>query len=491
MITTQARQFAIDVSWAFASSIITIPLSFILRVFLARWLGAPDLGLFQMVVTIYGITMILATFGIPASIIKFAAEFQSDPDTLDQYVTTGILSSVFYGCLVCVAMYALSNTISRLFHMPELSGLLKILALIYPFTSVFQTSTGLLNGLRVMRRYASLIMLQSLSMIVFTVALVGMGLGVQGAVSGLVAGMAFTCVVSLASTKRFFRINTSGLAARARALLRYGALLLGSDAMNILAANADIVLLGYFLTKTDVGIYSVAVTLSMILTFIPTAVQRITYPATSEFHARQNTRQLSVMLDKSMKYTTIVLLPLALVMGFHAGPLIGLLFGGQYASAATALIILVIGRVVRGGVNASIGALFTGVGRPEVSFALEAATSLATVALLILLIPRFGIEGAALSTCLAYLAGTLLFAVLMPRVTGYRMDVPWYARVACLAAGLAGMFMLLSPHVNGYAVGLIALLLYCAAIWRFFLTANDIVFIRSYAETVRKRFTRT
>lgn len=488
MTTAKAQQFAIDVSWAFISSIIVIPVGFILRIILARWLGASELGLYQMAITIYSISIMVSYFGIPSSIIKFAAEFKDDKNNLDQFVTTSIICTVLLGSLVGLLIFSLSSFISRIFHMPDLTDLLKILAFAFPFIATFQTSNGLLNGLRLMRRYSSMIIAQSLMMIIFTIALVFMGFGLKGAVCGLLLSVIAACMISLAAIKPLFRFDITGLLEKMRTLLRYGGLLLGSDVMNIIACNSDIILIGYFLTESDVGFYSVAITLSMILSFIPAAIQRITYPATSEFFGAKNTHELYIMLDKCMKYTALVIIPLGMIIGLFSLPIIKILFGEKYLPAVLPLNILLIGRVTSGSINSPIGSLYTSLGRPEVSFFLDSFNSLTSIVLMLFLIPYMGIKGAAISITTAMLLNTLLFTYLMPRFVKFRIDTKWYLSIALLSISSISLITAASTYFNRYIVGIVVLIMFLAGLFRFFLTHNDMLFLKSYAVTVRRRF---
>jgi len=478
------------VSWAFASSFITIPLSFILRIFLARWLGPSDLGLYQMVITIYSITMMAAAFGIPTAIIKFSAEYRDDRNQLNQFMTTGVLLSILLGVVAGIVVYILSSTLSTIFNMPELSSLLKLLALIFPFTCIFQTSIALVNGLRWMRRYAFLIFLQSITMITFTTAFVAMGFALKGAVSGLVISMAFTSIVSLAASLRFYHVDFTFLREKALILLGYGRYLFGSDAMNIIAANSDILLIGFFLNRSAVGFYSIAISISMILAFIPTAIQKITYPAASEFSGKDEVHQLTIMLDKSMKYTALVLVPMGLFIVFYTEEIIGFLFGESYLASSLPLIIMIAGRVIRGSISGSIGSIFTSIGRPEASFFLDAFSAISGILLMVLLIPSLGINGAALSNMTAMILGTVIFIVLISHLVLFRIDMKWYLGLSVLALLCTTIFFLLNMLTLKYFTGPLIICVFFLVAWRYFLTRNDIIFFTSYLLTVKERFTR-
>lgn len=491
MTTERARQFAIDVSWAFISSIITIPISFILRIFLARWLSVSDLGLYQMVATVIGTVLMAATFGIPTAIIKFTAEFKDEKETLNQFVTASILASLFFGSVVGFLIYAFSGLISQLFHMPDLRALLEIVSLTFPFYSAFFTLISFINGLRWMRRYAILIFFQSFSLLIFTIIIVGiMGLGLKGATYSLVLCTVCMALMAFAGAKEFFSFQFDNLKKKISTLLRYGVILLGSDVMNVISSNADILIIGYFLSQTDVGFYSIAIALGMIINLVPAAIQRITYPATSELLSKQNPKQLHIMLDKSMKYTTLLLVPMSLGIAFFSEPIVKILFGSKYLPSLLPLNILLIGRTIKGSINTPIGAIFTSVGRPDISLFFDTFGSVSSILLMVLLIPFFGISGAAFSTSFTMAIGALLFIILIPRFTTFRIDLNWYLRISFISLVSIGLYALISYLTNIYVAGVLTLALFLFALFRFFLASDDILFLEYYAGIVKKRFSR-
>ena len=172
----QYRKFAFDIGLTFFASVVSMLLGFIVTVLLGRYLGAEDLGLYRMTSTLYGIVMLFGAFGIPAAIIKYVAEYKEDRNKLNQIASSGIITSLFFGVGFAVIFYLLSGTFAKIFDMPMLAGLLKILSPVFPFALVGQTLLGFLNGLREMKRYATATIIQSILMVVITVSLITTGL---------------------------------------------------------------------------------------------------------------------------------------------------------------------------------------------------------------------------------------------------------------------------------------------------------------------------
>lgn len=483
----QIRKFAFDVGWVFVSSVATVLIGFLLRIVLARWLGASDLGLYQMVITIYGIGTLVATFGIGVALIKYVAEYKGDKDKLTQTVSSGLISSVIFGIVAGILMYALSGLLANVFHMPELAHLLKILAFVFPFACILETWLGLFNGLREMKTFTFLVILRSLLMILFTIAFVKLGFGIAGAVFGIVLSVFGGCVVGFFLSRGFFRLNLQGFIQNAKRLVSFGGQVFGANAANVVANQADIILIGYFLAAVDVGYYSVAISVSMLLSLIPLAIQRITYPATSEYWSQNNHQALQKMIDKSMKYSACILLPMGLGVGFFAKDIVTGIFGQEFVYAVLPLCILLIARVIRGGTIVPIGGSFGGVGRPDLALKITAISAATNVGLNILLIPRFGIVGAAMATTVSLLLGVASYLVLIPRILKVRLDYKWYAWTIGLATLAVLLFLAGSDLIGYYIAGGVILCAYTALIFTFFLTKEDKAIFRSLARSLVPR----
>jgi len=458
------KKFTFDVGWVLISSVVALPIGFLLSVVLARWLGAADLGLYRMVITVQGIATLIATLGIPMALTKYVAEYKDDKEELTQTVSSGLLSSILFGILVGILIYALSGTLAGVFHMPELGHLLRILAFAFPFASLFQALIGLLNGLREMKTFALLTVLQSILMIAFIIAFVGLGFGVAGAVFGIVLSVVGGCVFGLYRSRRFVHLNLQGFVQNAKKLVLFAA--------------------------KDVGYYSVAVSVSMLFRIIPGAIHRITFPATSEYWSQNNHQALRSMIDKSMKYSACILLPLGLGVGFFSREIITTIFGAEFIYAALPLCILLIARVIGGSTIYPIGASFSGVGRPDLALKLGAISAGTNIGLNILLIPRFGIVGAAIATTASLLLGTIIFLALMPKILGVVIDIKWFAKAMGFAGIAVALFLAGIKLINPYVVGAVILCGYVILVFTLFLTKEDKATFSSLAGLLLSRLQR-
>ena len=455
----ESKKFAFDVGITFFASVVTLPLGFIITVLLGRYLGAGDLGLYRMVSTIYGIVMLVAAIGIPAAMIKYVAEFKNNRTKFNQIVSSGVITSLFLGLGFIALFYSSSGILAEIFNMPRLSGLLKLLSPVFPFALVSGALFGLLNGLREMKKHAAAMIVQSVLMVIITVVLIYYGFGIVGAVIGIVLSSVGSCLflILILVSRSYFRITFSEYVQTTKKMLRFGGQLLATGAINQINYQADIILIGYFLTATDVGYYAVAIGLSRFFWLVPDAIQRITYPATSEYWANTNHGALNKMVDKSMKYTACILLPIGLGVGFFAKEIIMFIFGEGFIYAVLPLQILIIGTAIFGIVKA-IGSSLAGIGRVDINFKVATFGAMVNIILNLLLIPLYGIVGAAIATITSFVIIALSIIYLTITIMHIKIDVKWYARTSMITVLVAALFLLTTHHyvtfllLGGYCV---------------------------------------
>jgi len=468
-----SKKFVFDIGITFLASVVNLLLGFVITVFLGRCLGPGNLGLYRMTSTVYGIVMLIAALGIPATIIKYVAEFKDDRDRINQIVSFGVITSLFLGIGFIALFYFTSGIFAGIFNMSELSGLIRILSPVFPFALLGGVLLGLLNGLREMKKYAVAIIVRSILMVVITVVLIYYGFGVAGAVIGVVLSSIGSCLFLIWISKRYFELTFSRYVSTTKKMLLFGVQLLIAGAINEINNRLDILLVGFFLMPADVGYYAVAISLSRFFWLIPLSVQRITYPATSEYWSKNNHNALGNMLNRSMKYCTVVLLLIGLGVGFFAKDIITILFKEDFVYAVLPLQILLIGTVIRGSIAQPIGGSLTGIGRPDLSLKISALMMAINATLDIILIPQIGIIGAAIATTISLLGGAFIKLGLVVKYLSIKVDTKWYLRIFGVAIIAIILFRFGMVFVNPFLFGGAILIGYSILIFRFFLTEED------------------
>ncbi len=390
----------VDVQWAFLSIATASLAHFILRIVLGRELGPDGLGVYTLAFTIYLFGMQFAAFGIGSALTKYVAEFLDDRITIRNYVSSGMTSSIITGGLMGVVLFLLAPYIAvSFFHVPELEPLVQLTALCYPFIAIQKAVLGTLNGFRRMHLYALLNIVQNVTVVVGSVALVLLlDMGVMGAVIGFVGPTILVSALCPVLIRDCIGLDASLWdTAALRATTVFGFYVVLGNSIGFLNTQVDSILIGYYMNPTEVGIYAVAVLLAQTLTLIPSAVQRVTAPATATLYGKGDIEGVRKLFYSTLKKSFLISVGSATLIAVFGPYIIALLFTEEYLMSYVPLLILLLGYAIDASFGA-VGATLSSIGKVHIPFRISAVCGVLNVILNILLIPIFGISGAALAT---------------------------------------------------------------------------------------------
>jgi len=474
------QRFARDIGFSFASLAVISLTGFILRIFLARYLGAGDLGLYTLTFTVYSFGMLFSVFGISAALIKYVAEFKDDVPRTRLLVTSGSITATLIGCIVGLIVYVCSNPIANaFFDMPELGGLLRIVAISLPFVALETVVLGFLNGLRRMRLFAFIRITEHILLIVLTVALVLWGgYGIRGAVFAIVLSIIIMSLFSLFSIRRsLVRPALEQYAPAIKILLAFGGYVVLANGMGLIQTYTDSIMLGYFMTDVDVGLYAVAVVIAYAMRLPSQAIQTITNPTIATYWRRGEVDKIEDLINRIMKYTAAFIIPVGFLVGFFGHEIITLIFGAEFTPAVLPLQILLIGAVF-GAIQASVGTALSSTAYVNMVFNLTGITVVANIILNLLLIPRLGITGAAIATSTSMIIAVLLHLYFTQRLIRIKIYWSWFAKLFAFTALLVGATYGLGLIVNHYICVPIAVIILIIVLLKYFFTREDLRLLR-------------
>jgi len=487
-VSKTKKKFTFDVGWVFASSIVVLLLHFFQKPIMARYLGPDGFGLFSMAIMIIGIIELIAAFGIDSALVKFVAEYKGkeQKDKVSSLVSSAFITILIIGVITSIALFIFSNIFANIFNMPPLSLLLKIYALVFPFSLAHAIIISFFNGLREMRYYAFIRLLQASLALTFILALLMLGLGVVGAMLGTVFAIFVTMSLAMVIMKRFVRFTFSDYKKNTKMLASFGSRLAGANMIGQIYSSIDTIMIGYFLTSTDVGYYAVAISLSKFFWLVPRAMSTVAYPAISEYWANNNHQAINKLVDKATKYSACILVFAGMSVIFFAKGIVTFLFTSDFLPAVLPLSILIIGTVIYG-IMASIGDIFASVGKVNLVLKISAIHAVVSVLLNIALIPIYGVIGAATATAASYVLTVGITIYFLSKALSIKLDAYWYTKMAMLIGLSAALFCGLG-FLNHYFSAMIALLLYAVIVIKYLLTEEDRAYFVSIAKHVMREF---
>jgi len=180
------------------------------------------------------------------------------------------------------------------------------------------------------------------------------------------------------------------------------------SALQVISQNTDLMMLGFMRTDAEVGLYKAAVTAASPAMFGLTVFNIVLQPYIAQMHAKQDNARLQQMVSVGALAGMVVTAPVVLALIFAGRPILMIAFGAEYGDAHLSLAILAVSQ----GVNAffgSVGNLLTMSGNERDSVRGLCFSALANVALNAILIPRWGIDGAAIGTGASIVMWNVLF----------------------------------------------------------------------------------
>jgi len=169
----------------------------------------------------------------------------------------------------------------------------------------------------------------------------------------------------------------------------------------LLLGNVDVLMIGYFMEPRSVGLYRAIQPLNQVTTFVLVAFTFLFLPIATEYYNDRNLDALDQFYTISTKWIIAATFPPVLVFVLFAPDVVQVFFGSEYVPAAPALAVLTGGLFIRAIVGLN-GDMTKAIDRPRIELYAVAPAVAINIALNIVLIPRYGIVGAAMATVVGY-----------------------------------------------------------------------------------------
>lgn len=193
--------------------------------------------------------------------------------------------------------------------------------------------------------------------------------------------------------------------------------------IQMIGVQSDIFLLGFFADSEDVGIFKSMYQISLLIIFSLTAVNAISAPKIVRLYESNNVEGLKKLVINFCLINLIFSLIIAFPFYFYGDYFINLLYGEEYVVGFVCLQILIIGRIINTVFGISSQFLkMMGEEKKAANGVLLGA--LISVVLNIILIPRFGLIGAAYASAISLAFWNLFLFLILVRKLWFNFDKP-------------------------------------------------------------------
>jgi len=422
-------------------SLIAAFLGYLVRLILARNLTIEEFGLFYAVFAFLAFLTIFKTFGFDRSLIKFIPEFHHNNrnDFIKSsmiYVSTLLLIT---NTVVIILVYLLANYLSiHFFHDPRAGIILKLMAIAFfaeTFVVVIKYS---FQGFQKMALFSVMDAVRMLLILIIISIGFKMNYGLFSPVAAYIiipfillfafGFILFENVFPKFSESKF--VIDKGLLKK---ISKFSAFIMLASPGGMILGYTDSILLTFFSGLTAVGLYNIALPTSKILLYFPNAFGNVLLPLTSELWTKKKEVLLKAGIESLYKYSMIITIPLAFIMFSFADLGIIVLFGKKYILAKTTMQILTIGMIFAT-IHAVHSNFFQGIGKPQIHSKIIYTAAIFNLVGNLILIPRLGIIGAAITTSASYMIMMLVGLVKISKFV--KIQFPVQTWIKTLFAGL-------------------------------------------------------
>ena len=211
--------------------------------------------------------------------------------------------------------------------------------------------------------------------------------------------------------RRFFTGWGRPSAAIAKQVAAFGARGQLGNMLWLMNLRLDFILLGALAGPAVLGIYAVASKFAELMRLVPTALNYVLYPRFARLGPEQATAEARRLLPRAAALT-LAMWPFLAVLSFVALPI---LYGRAFRGAIMPAEVITIGLTIEGAA-AVASAYLLGSGRPGLNSVGMGVGATITVTLDVILIPRFGAMGGAITSAITYLASTITLTFLAREV---------------------------------------------------------------------------
>ncbi len=394
----------------FVISAISAFLGYLLRLVLARNLGVEDFGLFYAVFSFLGLLTILQTLGFDRSLVKFVSEFSSSKkhDLVKSSIMYAMIVELATNTIVLILVYLSSDYLSaHFFHNAKAAVVLNLMVIAFFIDNFVLILKYIFQGFQKMVLFSAI----DFARMILILAVVFIGFKMNAGILSPVIGYIIAPIVLLFIFGGFllrsvFPKFLSAKFVRDRKLFRgmskYSFYVIATSIGVTIFGSIDTMLLTYFSGLKAVAFYNIAFPTAKIFRYFPEALGSILLPLTSELWVKKQNSLLKSGMEELYKYSIIITVPLVFILLSFAELIITILFGKEYLLAGSAMKILSIGMIFMS-VHLINTSFFLGIGKPKTLSRIFYTAVIFNFAAGMLLIPKFGIIGAATATSLSYL----------------------------------------------------------------------------------------
>jgi O-antigen/teichoic acid export membrane protein len=390
---------------AFMLQVAGAGLAYLLQLLFARWMGPSEFGEYTYLIGWSTIAAVVTGLGLATAVLRFVPAYSAHDDW--QRLRGLLRMSMLGTCIASGGVAIVGTAIVAALHSSNVIGNWNALIALW-MIPLFSVMTLQQEAARALRRiglaYAPSLVLRPLFAILGAGAYIALGGQLESTIALGVTLGAMALAIGAQALDFWRRLEAPVRVAppryETRQWLRTALPLLLVASFVVILLQTDVVMVGAIMGHRAAGLYGAAAKTASLVGLVLIAVSAIAAPVFSSLFVQERQEDLQRLVATLAHWIFWPSLLISLFLAAFAKPVLGL-FGAQFASASSVLVILLVGQVINAGAG-SVGWLLLVTGNQDQAAWAYGWSAAVHVALLAIMIPLLGIDGAALATTVSY-----------------------------------------------------------------------------------------
>jgi len=427
------KKFTKDVGIIGITSLIISLKGLILLPIIIKIVGASGYGIWAQVGVTLGLINPIADLTLSYTFVRFFAG-ERDKEEIQEGFFSILITMFCWSSFIALMLFFLATPIaSILFNDMNAIDIVKITAIIVPFSTINSLLLFFFRTYRQMKTYSALLLLQNFGEIAAIAYFVLSGFGVFGAVTSMLIVRIFMDVVMLSMIVSQIGIKIPKFS-NIRPYLKFGLPLIPSQLSSWVVNSSDRYVIGIFSGIASVGIYSAAYGISNIISMFVAPINFVLVPALSKSYDAGKIEEVKTLLSYSLKYLLMLAIPSAFGLSILAKPILQIMTKPEFVSSGCLIIPFVALSMVLFCIYGVVGQVIVLVKKTRITGTIWVIAGLANLGLNIIFVPKIGILGAAITTLIAFVIATAVTAYFSFKYIAF--DIDWLFILKSIAASV-------------------------------------------------------
>lgn len=392
--------------------------SFLTSILITRLFGVATFGNYSLVFALSQIVALFFTLGIPNTLIKIIGNQNFTLLQAKKLLIKGLKGSLLFSIIPVLFFYFGSNFLANnIFHNPDLKNYFLIATLSIPLFIVHEIFLYFLIATKNFMKYnLFMFVIPNILLILFLYLFYTFG------VNNFFTFIAFALAILITLIVEIFTIfelkpQKESIAISTKQLIKTASPLLFSGLFLYLLNYSNVIILGILTNETQVGIYNIAYKIGSVGFLIIVSVSTIITPKMAELYGQGNILELKKLTHNSTRLIAVLTLPIVVLLIILNHYILSF-WGNEIVLGSTTLIIVSLG-VLFSAMTGNVDQILNMTDNQKILRNITIVSFFINLALSFLLIPKCGIEGAAISSLITNVLINLLCVYYIKKKLGF------------------------------------------------------------------------